>query len=309
LSEQPPITRLGVRMLSQALDRLIGRIERAAVLDRVSDRVAAAVATPLSWRRVRNILSGTSVGHPAHPALVTLPMGSWLAASYLDVFGGARSRPAAGQLVGFGTLSALPAMLTGLSDWSYTTGAERRVGFVHAAGNYAALSCYTASWVARRRRHHRVGTWLAAAGTVTVSLTGWLGGHLSYARGVGVDTTAFQVAPVEWTDVISESELFPNEPVLVHAAGHPVLLISSGGELVAIADRCTHRGAPLHEGPFDNDCIVCPWHGSTFAVSDGHVVEGPATRAQPVFEVRTRLGKVQVRRRDEPGSLRSNPVT
>jgi nitrite reductase/ring-hydroxylating ferredoxin subunit len=36
------------------------------------------------------------------------------------------------------------------------------------------------------------------------------------------------------------------------------------------------------------DCIVCPWHGSTFALDDGSVVQGPATAPQPTFDVQLR---------------------
>ncbi|MGI8667928.1 MAG: Rieske (2Fe-2S) protein, partial [Jatrophihabitans sp.] len=138
---------------------------------------------------------------------------------------------------------------------------------------------------------------------------GWLGAHLSYARGVGVDTTAFQVAPAEWADVLPDEQLPPDTPTLVHADGVPVLLLRRGTTVHALADRCTHRGAPLHEGALAGDCIVCPWHDSSFRITDGQVVDGPATRSQPVYEVRLRYGSIQVRRREEPGSLRTNPVS
>lgn len=296
--------------LNRVLETFIGKIERAEALDPISDKLSTAVSKALSPAPVRGLLSGTPVGHPAHPAMVLLPLGSWVSATYLDFAGGGPdAERAARRLIALGVVSAVPAALTGATDWSYTVGAERRVGLVHAAGNYVALGLYVGSWTARRKQRIGLGKALAAAGTVTVTLTGWLGGHLAYARGVGVDTTAFQVAPEEWTDVISEADLQPDEPVLVHANGVPVLLVKSGGELLAISDRCTHRGAPLHEGTFAEGCVTCPWHGGVFQVSDGQVVEGPPSRSQQVFEVRTRYGSVQVRRTDEPGSLRSHPVS
>ena len=78
--------------------------------------------------------------------------------------------------------------------------------------------------------------------------------------------------------------------------------------MVVLADRCTHRGAPLHEGELLAGCIVCPWHGSEFAL-DGSVVHGPATRPQAAYEVRVVDGQVLVRRADEPRTLRTNPVS
>jgi nitrite reductase/ring-hydroxylating ferredoxin subunit len=40
---------------------------------------------------------------------------------------------------------------------------------------------------------------------------------------------------------------------------------------------------------------VCPWHGSEFALDDGHVINGPATQPQPVFAVRQREGRIEVK--------------
>jgi nitrite reductase/ring-hydroxylating ferredoxin subunit len=80
------------------------------------------------------------------------------------------------------------------------------------------------------------------------------------------------------------------------------------GELHALADRCTHRGGPLHEGELHGDCVTCPWHESRFSMRDGSVLDGPAVRPQPAFDVRTEGGKVQARRDDSELSLRHTPV-
>ncbi|MFE7416210.1 Rieske (2Fe-2S) protein [Rhodococcus sp. NPDC057529] len=72
--------------------------------------------------------------------------------------------------------------------------------------------------------------------------------------------------------------------------------------------RCTHLGAPPHDGSLDDGCIECPWHGSRFDVADGRVARGPATRPQQVYEARVRDGRIQVRQPDEQRTLRTNPV-
>jgi nitrite reductase/ring-hydroxylating ferredoxin subunit len=41
------------------------------------------------------------------------------------------------------------------------------------------------------------------------------------------------------------------------------------------------------------DCVVCPWHGSTFRLSDGAVVHGPAGTNQPMLRSRIRDGRVE----------------
>jgi nitrite reductase/ring-hydroxylating ferredoxin subunit len=125
--------------------------------------------------------------------------------------------------------------------------------------------------------------------------------------GVGVDTTAFQRPPKEWTDTVAEDELTEGQPIASTVGTIPVLLVRTGGRIHALADRCTHRGGPLHEGRLEDGCIECPWHASRFALEDGAVVRGPATRPAPVFETRVFGGRVQVRR-DEVRTLRLNPA-
>jgi len=58
---------------------------------------------------------------------------------------------------------------------------------------------------------------------------------------------------------------------------------------------CAHAGGPLDRGTIRDNAIVCPWHGSTFCLSDGALERGPATHAQPVYETRMRGDVVEVR--------------
>jgi hypothetical protein len=45
----------------------------------------------------------------------------------------------------------------------------------------------------------------------------------------------------------------------------PVLLYKSEtGKVVALKDRCCHRGAPLHLGRREGDCVRCMYHGLKF---------------------------------------------
>jgi nitrite reductase/ring-hydroxylating ferredoxin subunit/uncharacterized membrane protein len=294
--------------LAHRIDRLVQRIERCSSLDATADRLAA-LGSPLKAGRVKDLLSGTPFGHPIHPVLVTVPIGAWLTTTFLDFTGGEQSRAAAQRTVGLGVVAALPAATAGFSDWLDTSGAERRVGLVHAAVNDMAVTIYLASWVARRRDRHQLGAGLSLGAGLILGVGGWLGGHLAYAQGVGVDTTAFQHGPAEWTDIGGIDEFPQDEPVQVDAAGTPVLVVRSGPAVDVLADRCTHRGGPLHSGDYRDGCIECPWHGSIFALADGHVERGPATRPQPTYEVRIVDSRVQVRRPDEPRSLRTNPVT
>ena len=291
--------------IAKTLDTIAGRIERLEILDKVGEPLAAACQKVLGRRGLTDVLSGTPIGHPAHPLLVAIPIGSWTPAMVFDLVG---DRAGARRLIGVGILSTLPAIVTGLSDWASTDGGERRTGQVHAAANSVALASYTASWLARGRGRHTAGIVWSLLGATAMTAGGWLGGHLAYALGVGVDTTAFQHAEGEWSRVAADSEVATGQLGMAELDGVPLLLTrDSAGTVVVMADRCSHRGGPLHEVVLEDGCVVCPWHDSAFAL-DGSVARGPATRPQPTYEVEVRVGEIFVRRSDEPRSLRTNPV-
>jgi nitrite reductase/ring-hydroxylating ferredoxin subunit len=194
--------------------------------------------------------------------------------------------------------------MAGWADWLDTEEAESRTGVVHAAMNTVALLAYFRSW--RLRRRGKRGTLSALFGAAARGGGGWLGGHLTFGEGVGVDTTAFQGGPTEWRDVAAESDI-TEELRQVTVDGVPLLLTRVDGAIVAIADRCTHRGGPLSDGTREGDCVTCPWHGSSFSLRSGAVLQGPASRPQPAYDVRIQAGRVEVRR-PEPRALRRNPV-
>ena len=136
---------------------------------------------------------------------------------------------------------------------------------------------------------------LSAAGYGLASASAWLGGHLSFARGVGVNQTAFDDAPADWTPVLDAGELADDTLTQAEADGVGILLVRRHARVYAIGDSCTHRGCALHEGELnDDDTITCPCHGSIFRL-DGRIVRGPATSPQPSYDVRVREGKVEIR--------------
>ena len=62
----------------------------------------------------------------------------------------------------------------------------------------------------------------------------------------------------------------------VTVQGRDVLLVNVGGEFSAVSADCPHAGAPLEEGDLLEASVVCPWHGSSFAIPGGDLLEGPA---------------------------------
>jgi nitrite reductase/ring-hydroxylating ferredoxin subunit/uncharacterized membrane protein len=241
--------------------------------------------------------------------LVNVPLGAWTSASILDLLPGRRNTDVARRLVALGLLASVPTALAGASDWRDTSGPERRVGLLHAVGAWTSIGLYAASWRQRGKgaSGRLKGKALALAGAATLTATGYLGGHLTYAYGIGVDTNAFDTGPLDWTRVASPEELPEGKPTQVFAGGVAMVLVRQDGAIYALADRCSHRGGPLSDGEVDGDCVTCAWHGSKFSLIDGEVIDGPATLPQPAYEVRVTGDDVLVRRTQER-SLRTNPV-
>jgi nitrite reductase/ring-hydroxylating ferredoxin subunit/uncharacterized membrane protein len=272
------------------------RIERLEPLDTVSEPLQKAVRSAVpDESELKDLLSGTWLGHPLHPPLTDVVIGAWTSALLLDLFGGKRGSEGADRLVAAGVLAAVPTASAGLSDWADLRGGSRRVGITHAIGNTTALLLHTLSWFARRRGDRGRGVALSAIGYGIVTFSAWLGGHLSFAKGVGVNQTAFEVAPSDWTSVLGEAELKEETPIAARANGLAIVLVRKGERIYALADRCSHRGCALHRGKLNADeTLTCPCHGSTFRL-DGRIVKGPATSPQPAFSARTREGMVEIR--------------
>jgi nitrite reductase/ring-hydroxylating ferredoxin subunit/uncharacterized membrane protein len=267
-------------------------------LDPVGTTLGKLVRGAVRPRRLKEVLSGSWLGHPLHPVLTDVTIGTLTSALLLDWLGGKAGRPAAQRLIGLGLLSATPVVASGVSDWADTEVANesvRRIGLVHASSNLVASTLFAASWAARRRGDD--GRLLALAGGAALTAGGYLGGHLSFAEGVGVDHTTFEEAPEGWTDVLADSELGESEPRCVEAEGTAVMIVRRGGALYALSNHCAHRGGPLHEGDFTDTTVTCPWHSSVFDLRDGALIHGPAAYPQPAWDARSRAGRIEVRRR------------
>ena len=281
------------------LSTVVDGIGRTKALDAPAKKLSGWVdaATHPQW--IKNALSGSWLGHQLHPVLTDLPIGAWGAAVALDFTGGEKSADAARRLVGLGLIASAPAAFSGASDWSSTRGADKRVGFAHALMNAAASTLQAGSWLARRGGHRRTGVALSALGLGLTLSSAYLGGHLSFVRGIGVNHTAFQRQTSSWTDVAADSEILDGTLARVLADGVPVLLTRQRGELHAISAVCTHAGGPLDEGTLDADgCITCPWHGSRFHIEDGAVEHGPASVSQPLWAVSVQDGRILLRSAD-----------
>jgi nitrite reductase/ring-hydroxylating ferredoxin subunit/uncharacterized membrane protein len=282
--------------------RGVDRLERWSGADALIGAVRAAVrAAPLG--SARDVLHGRWLGHPVHPLMVQLPIGTWLSAAVLDVLPG--HRRAAQVLIGAGLATAGPAAVTGWTDWAELPKEQQRVGLVHAAGNVTAVALYTASFLARRRGRVWRGKALGLAGLTAVGVGGALGGHLAYRQAAGANHAEEVPHWVEpgWHPVGDVADLPVGRAVRRHVGEVAVMVVrEAGGAVHVLADRCSHMAGPLSEGEILDGCVRCPWHGSVFRLADGWNVRGPATAPQPAFDTRIVDGRLEVRLRGSAGT-------
>jgi nitrite reductase/ring-hydroxylating ferredoxin subunit len=272
-------------------------IENLHQLDRPAAAAKSLVDRVIPPRSVvKDLLSGTLLGHPVHPVQTDLVIGAWINSFVFDLLPGRWSRQAADRLIELGILTAVPTALSGLSDWADVRGAQRRVGLVHASANVTSLSFYIASAVARHRGARVAGRLLSLGGLGASMTAATLGGHLVYQMGVGVNQTAFEDGPTDWRPVIASADLAEGAPTAVTVDEVDLLLLRRGTTVYAVSNHCTHRGCHLNEGDFPGEStVVCPCHGSTFDLRSGAVLHGPATAPQPAYLTRMRDEQIEVR--------------
>ena len=181
------------RAAASPLNALAARLESAAVLDGIAHRASTTVRRLIPEGTPKDGLSGKWLGHAAHPLLSDLPIGTWTSAVVLDWAGGRDSRAASDRLILTGLLAAGATAASGWSDWADAeerSAAVRRSGLVHAAANGTASALMACSYVARKRGARGRGKLLSLAGSAALGAGGWLGGHLSYTLGAGVEAEA-----------------------------------------------------------------------------------------------------------------------
>ena len=284
-------------------DQLAKRIGELGPIDGVAKPLGKKIRSLTSPKPISEALSGTWLGHPVHPMLIAVPMGSWISAVLIDWLGGDDGETSADVLVGAGLVSALPTVATGYNDWAAgepTNDTVRRVGLVHAALNASAVTLFGASLAARLKGDRGRGKLLALAGVSAVGAGGYLGGHLTYAEGVGVNLATFEEYPQDWTEALADAALGEGEMRAVDVGGVAILIARRGGEVHALSNTCVHRGGSLADGELVGDCVQCPLHGSRFRLEDGSVEQGPAAYPQPALEARVRDGSIEVRAPQRP---------
>jgi nitrite reductase/ring-hydroxylating ferredoxin subunit/uncharacterized membrane protein len=268
-------------------------------LQKMLDKALYANGRP-SAQKIRNFLNGTWLGEPLHVVLTDVPIGAWTVTIMFDALDSIRNRRefslAADTSLVMGLLGAAGAAVTGIADWSDVDPPARRLGLIHGLLNIGVTALFTTSLILRNRKLRTGGRVSAILGYALMSLSAHLGGKMVYEQRVGVDRTAGEVFPTDFAAVLAESKLSEGTPTHAICEGASILLVRRGQRIFAMAATCSHFSGPLSDGKLVGDSIVCPYHASRFALTDGRVLDGPAVHPQPCLEVRVRNGQIEVRR-------------
>lgn len=276
---------------------------RAAV--DAAEYIRAKLYATEASRDAADVLHGKGLGHPLHPILTDLTIGSWTYGVLFDVLAqvtGMKSlRKAADLLTLLGTASAIPTAITGMADFSAIKHDAAKYGAAHGMLNGLAFMCFATSTLMRLSGKRSAAMLFSFAGMGISTVSGWLGGHLVFHERVGVNHV-MESDVKAWTAVMADADLPVGKLTRVEVDDVPVLLFRRGDQVHAIHAVCSHAGAPLEQGKIVNEwCVECPWHQSVFDLRDGHVVHAPSTYNQPRYETRIENGQIEVRSwRGEP---------
>jgi nitrite reductase/ring-hydroxylating ferredoxin subunit/uncharacterized membrane protein len=249
-------------------------------------------------RRLADLLHGTWLGHPLHPVLTDVTIGSWLFGTIFDIisllpFTG-HLRRAADTLLTLGTVSAIPTALSGLTDYSGIKKSAATYGLVHGILNTMAFLAYFRAVRTRNSGNRFASLIFSLVGLSLITMSAYIGGDMVYRLNVGTNHAKQPAEPQQWTAVMAEGELSEEQPVRVQVNGDPVLLYRKYGTVYAIGAVCTHAGGPLEQGTFYDFCVQCPWHDSVYDLRDGTPVHGPTTYRQPYYRARINNGQIEI---------------
>ena len=238
---------------------------------------------------VKDVLHGTWLGHPAHSAATDLPIGIVGVSLVLDVLG---LTQAGDVTLLIGVVTMLVAAVPGLADYSDTDGTARMRATVHATLMVLAVVVYVISLAVRASGPDRtVAIVLSLIGFGIVNLGAFAGGDVVYVLGNMVSRHAFRGAGTKWIRLEPDGGVDPATmpeltPVKAKLGINTLVLVRAGTTIHALHEQCAHAGGPLSQGTVVDGCIQCPWHGSRFRLTDGHLTRGPTVYDQPVYEVR-----------------------
>ena len=101
----------------------------------------------------------------------------------------------------------------------------------------------------------------------------------------------------EFVSVGRVGDFTPGAGKMVVVGSRPVALVRLGDQFHALDNLCLHRGGPLCEGPIERGVVTCPWHGWSYEIATGTMVQDPRVGVSR-HDVRVQDGEIAVRLTD-----------
>ncbi|HEX3428180.1 MAG TPA: Rieske 2Fe-2S domain-containing protein [Candidatus Limnocylindrales bacterium] len=273
-------------MLGRHVTRAVDAQERwSKPLGDFNRRWISALFRPV--QPIKDFLNGRWLGHPVHAVVTDVPIGALTVSIVADLIG----QPLVADVsMLLGVLGMVAAAVSGAADYADVDGKAGNRATVHSILMVGALVVYAISLGIRAGdptgRALPIG--LAIVGYLILTVGGDIGGDLVYLAGTNVNRHAWRGAGTKWIpiDLGGQPDIPQGGPTKLRAGINELVVIRDGDRILALHAQCAHAGGPLPEGTLAGERIECPWHGSRFEMSTGHVVRGPSMYDQPAYEVR-----------------------
>lgn len=157
-------------------------------------------------------LQGKWLRHPLHPALVHIPTALWPAAFLFDLLSQFRNggifAAAAFYSIALGLLVAVPAIPTGIADWTEIKREKPawKLGLYHMILNLGITLLWAVNLIMRWQTFPSVQAVpagliiLSALATLLLLVSGYLGGRMIYAYGISVA----RLSKKKWREIAIE---------------------------------------------------------------------------------------------------------
>lgn len=238
-------------------------------------------------RPIQGFLNGTWLGHPVHAAVTDVPIGAMTVSILGDLLG---QHVVADVSMVVGVLAMAAAAVTGLADYTEVDGNARYRATVHGTIMVVTLGLYLVSLGIRSGNptDRLLPFLIALVAYLLLTLGAAIGGDLVYLVGTHVDRHAWRGAGTKWTaiDLGGLPDIPEGGPTKLRAGSNELVVVREGDRILALHAVCAHAGGPLPEGAIVDGQIECPWHGSRFRLTDGHVTRNPSMYDQPAYDVR-----------------------
>ena len=77
----------------------------------------------------------------------------------------------------------------------------------------------------------------------------------------------------EFVRVAGTADLKPGSGMVAEVNGKSIAVFNVEGTYHAIDNTCIHRGGPLGEGDVEGQVVTCPWHGWSYDLRTGILVQ------------------------------------